>query len=113
MKKELSFTEYQHASRQTAVYPDRDGNWVYPALGLSGETGEVMEKLKKVMRDKGGVIDDETRTALEKELGDVLWYLANLATELGLSLEDIARKNTEKLMSRQERGRLKGDGDDR
>lgn len=113
MKKELSFTEYQRVSRQTAIYPDKDNNWVYPALGLAGETGEIMEKLKKVLRDKGGVIDEEARETISKELGDVCWYLSQLATELNLSLGVIAESNLEKLFSRQRRGKLQGDGDER
>ncbi len=113
MKEPLSFSEYQHLSRQTAIYPDKDNNFIYPTLGLAGEAGEIAEKIKKVIRDKGSVIDEETKKALEKELGDVLWYVSNLATELELSLEDIARRNIEKLFSRKERDKLHGEGDDR
>jgi NTP pyrophosphatase (non-canonical NTP hydrolase) len=109
----MNFNEYQEKSRKTALYPDKDNNFVYPTLGLSGEAGEVAEKIKKVIRDKGGVIDDETREAIKKELGDVLWYVAQLATELGLSMDNIAEKNIEKLYSRLERGVLKGNGDNR
>lgn len=109
----MEFKEYQEKSRKTAVYPNKDNNFIYPTLGLSGEAGEVSEKIKKVIRDKGGIIDGETREAIKKELGDVLWYVSQLATELGISLDEIAEKNIEKLYSRMERGKLNGSGDNR
>ena len=115
MSDDLSFDDYQRLAGRTAVYPGRDGDGIaaYPALGLAGEAGEVCEKVKKAIRDDGGRIDDERREALEKELGDVLWYVAALCTELDLSMEEVARANVEKLTSRQQRGVLKGDGDSR
>ncbi len=106
----LDFTVYQICSKATAVYP---GGFVYPALGLCGESGEVAEKLKKVIRDSDGVLTNEVIDDLEKELGDVLWYIAQLCTELGLSLESVAVKNLRKLKSRQDRGKLQGSGDNR
>lgn len=109
----MNFEQYQEKSRVTAKYPNADDNYVYPTLGLAGEAGEVAEKIKKVIRDKGGKIDDETREAIKKELGDVLWYLAQLATELKISLEDVATGNLAKLYDRMERGKLSGDGDNR
>ena len=109
----MDFDEYQKKSRKTALYPDAGNNFIYPTIGLAGETGEVSEKIKKVIRDKGGKIDDETREMIKKELGDVLWYVSQLASELGLSLDDIAEKNIEKLYSRLERGELQGSGDNR
>lgn len=109
----MEFDEYQKKSRQTALYPNKDNNYIYPTLGLNGEAGEVAEKIKKVLRDKGGVIDEQTKQELAKELGDVLWYLSNLATELGLSLEEIAQMNLDKLFSRKDRGVLSGGGDNR
>lgn len=109
----MNFDEYQMQSRKTAVYPDLGKNFVYPTLGLSGEAGEVSEKIKKVIRDKGGVIGPETAKEIGKELGDVLWYLSQIASELGIGLDDIARGNIEKLRSRMDRNRLHGDGDDR
>lgn len=108
----MELTEYQRLSRQTAEYP-RDAWLSYPALGLAGEAGEVAEHAKKAIRDHEGVVSDERRAAMSKELGDVLWYVAQLATELDLSLDDIAAQNIEKLLSRQQRGVLRGDGDDR
>ncbi len=109
----MDFDEYQKFSRQTAIYPHRGKNFIYPTLGLAGETGEVAEKIKKIIRDKGGHLSAADKIAIAKELGDVLWYLANLASELGLSLNDIAQTNLEKLRSRQARGKLHGSGDNR
>lgn len=109
----MNFEEYQEKSRKTAKYPDVGGNYIYPTLGLSGEAGEVAEKIKKVLRDKGGLISDETRGEIKKELGDVLWYVSQLATELGLALDDVAESNIEKLYNRMERGVLQGNGDNR
>lgn len=109
----MDFKKYQEESRKTALYPDKGKNYVYPTLGLAGESGEVAEKIKKVIRDKGGVIDDETREMLKKELGDVLWYVSQMASELGLSLDEVAEGNIEKLFSRLERGKIGGSGDNR
>lgn len=113
---DLGFTDYQIATAETAIYPGAgtgDINAVsYTALGL-GETGEVQGKVKKILRDSEGVISNEIRTEIGKELGDVLWYVARLADELGLSLELIAQKNLDKLNSRKERGVLTGSGDNR
>jgi NTP pyrophosphatase (non-canonical NTP hydrolase) len=108
----MDLSEYQRESRRTAEYP-RDAWLAYPALGLAGEAGEVAEHAKKAIRDDGGKVKDERRAAMSKELGDVLWYVAQLASELDLSLDDIAKQNLEKLFSRQERGVLSGSGDDR
>jgi NTP pyrophosphatase (non-canonical NTP hydrolase) len=109
----VDISEYQRRSRATAVYPDAGDNLAYPALGLCGEAGEAAEKVKKAMRDDGGVLSDERREALAAELGDVLWYVAQLATEAGLDLGEIAGHNLAKLLSRQERGVLQGSGDTR
>ncbi|MDP3902096.1 MAG: nucleoside triphosphate pyrophosphohydrolase family protein [bacterium] len=109
----MDFKEYQEKSRKTALYPGNGNNFIYPTLGLAGEAGEVADKIKKVLRDKGGLISEETKKELEKELGDVLWYLSQIASELGLSLENVAVKNIEKIYSRLERGKLGGSGDNR
>jgi NTP pyrophosphatase (non-canonical NTP hydrolase) len=108
----MELSEYQRLSRRTAEYP-REAWLVYPALGLAGEAGEVAEHVKKSIRDDGGEVLGPRREAMAKELGDVLWYLAQLATELGLDLDEIAQANLEKLLSRQQRGVLAGSGDDR
>jgi NTP pyrophosphatase (non-canonical NTP hydrolase) len=110
----VDFAEYQKKAFGTAVYPGRgEGNWTYAGLGLAGETGEVCEKLKKVIRDNAGVVSEERRAALKKELGDVLWYLAALCTELGLNLQEVAEQNLAKLAARQRESKLHGEGDDR
>lgn len=106
------FATYQKQAQTTAVYPGRgEGNFVYPALGLAGETGEICEKLKKAIRDEGGAISDDRRALLAKELGDVLWYVSTLATELGLDLDEIAAGNLAKLAARKEAGKIHGSGD--
>jgi NTP pyrophosphatase (non-canonical NTP hydrolase) len=107
----MNFARYQKLSRQTAQYPKIGKPFIYPLLGLAGEAGEVVEKVKKVMRNKKGKIDKEFLKMIELELGDVLWYLANLATEFGLSLEKIAKKNLDKLFDRKKRDKIKGEGD--
>ena len=109
----MNFNEYQQKARQTAIYPNKDNNFIYPTLGLVGEAGEVAEKIKKVIRDNNGIITQEKKEEIKKELGDVLWYIANLAYELNIDLEDIAEGNIEKLFSRMERDKVHGDGDNR
>jgi len=109
----MDFDNYQIEARKTAIYPNKDKNFIYPTLGLVGESGEVAEKIKKVLRDKNGNLDDDSKLALKKELGDVLWYLSNLCDELGFSLNDIAKVNLEKLNLRLSRGKISGSGDDR
>jgi NTP pyrophosphatase (non-canonical NTP hydrolase) len=109
----MLISEYQELSRRTATYPGVGDNIVYPTLGLSGEAGEVAEKVKKLLRDDGGVMSEERRAALAGELGDVLWYVAQVATEADLDLEQIAQANLDKLLSRQQRGVLSGSGDQR
>lgn len=107
----IGFSEYQGAARTTAVYPE-DKAVIYPALGLAGEVGEVCEKIKKVIRDKGGDFS-VVREDLIKELGDVCWYLANLAFDLNIDLGEVARTNLKKLSDRKARGVIQGSGDDR
>jgi NTP pyrophosphatase (non-canonical NTP hydrolase) len=108
----MQFDEYQAAARRTAIYDDRF-RVVYPALGLASEAGEVCGKVKKVLRDRAGDLAQAPRAALEDELGDVLWYLAVLAADLGLSLEQIAVRNLDKLRSRLARDQIGGSGDRR
>jgi NTP pyrophosphatase (non-canonical NTP hydrolase) len=108
----LELADYQRLSRSTAQYP-RSSWLAYPALGLAGEAGEVAEHAKKAIRDDAGAISEERRAAMAAELGDVLWYTAQLASELGLGLDEIAQANLDKLASRKRRGVLSGSGDDR
>lgn len=105
--------EYQDRALETAIYPSRGDNFVYPALGLVGEAGEVADKLKKVIRDNNGVLTDAVKDAVAAELGDTMWYVAVLASELGYGLDEIMAKNLAKLNSRKERGVLTGSGDNR
>jgi len=109
----MDFDEYQKKARKTAIYPNIGNNFVYPTLGLAGEAGELANKVKKIIRDHDSKIKDEHKEDMKKELGDVLWYVAQTATEFKLSLEDIAKTNIEKLASRQERNKISGSGDDR
>jgi NTP pyrophosphatase (non-canonical NTP hydrolase) len=109
----MDFNEYQKKAIETAGYPTIGEKFVYPALGLAGESGEVLEKIKKIFRNEGGMITDECRLSIKKELGDVLWYLAMLSHEFGFSFEEVAQLNLEKLTSRLERGVVNSDGDDR
>lgn len=109
----MDFKDYQSDARKTAIYPS-NSHVLYPALGLAGETGEVCEKIKKQIRDNDGRLeDDKFLNEVSKELGDVLWYVSNLASDLKLSLDEIASQNLNKLDSRKTRGKLKGSGDDR
>uniref|UniRef100_A0A7C2G4N9 NTP pyrophosphohydrolase MazG-like domain-containing protein n=1 Tax=Thermus islandicus TaxID=540988 RepID=A0A7C2G4N9_9DEIN len=108
----MTLEEYQEEAQKTALYPEAY-RLVYPTLGLAGEAGELANKVKKVLRDRGGEVTEEAREALLAELGDVLWYVAQVATDLGASLEAVAQANLKKLRSRQERGKLGGSGDTR
>ena len=109
----MNLNEYQLKSRETALYPDVGDNLIYPTLGLTGEAGEVADKVKKVLRDKEGVFDDDAKEAIMLELGDVLWYVSQLSSELGFQLEQVAMANLEKLSSRSKRGCISGTGDNR
>lgn len=109
----MELSDYQERSRATAVYPGAGANLLYPTLGLCGEAGEVAEKIKKMVRDDAGVLSAERRADLAKELGDVLWYVAQIATEADLDLDAVASGNLDKLLSRRDRDVLRGSGDDR
>lgn len=104
---------YQEAAARTGRPIPTDHPIVYPTLGLTNEAGEVAGKVKKIFRDRDGVVTDDDRAALTLELGDVLWYLAELCTQLGVSLEDVATANLDKLRGRIARGTMAGDGDER
>ena len=118
----LDFNKYQKEAHETASYPSGmigDTNfgsrvgYIYPAMGLSEEAGEVAGKFAKAVRDNNGIIDDERKEAIKKELGDVLWFIAELCTVLNIPMEEVAQKNLEKLASRKARGVIHGSGDDR
>lgn len=111
----MTFDEYQQKASLTAQYPNAGFNMVYPALGLVGEAGEVAEKIKKIWRNKGRIYPDgsDEILSLRDELGDVLWYISALATEIGFPLENIAKRNIEKLKDRANRNVIKSEGDNR
>ena len=109
----MDLNEYQTRARETAKYPKVGSNLIYPTLGLSGESGEVADKVKKVLRDNDGVFDENVKEAIKLELGDVLWYVSQLSSELGFCLNEVAISNLEKLSSRDKRNVIKGDGDNR
>lgn len=109
----MDFNTYQSKALTTAINHDSPNEIFHLALGLAGETGEVMEKLKKAVRDNNAIITDETTDSIKKELGDVLWYIAVLSDYLGVDLQDIAESNLKKLQDRQKRGVLGGSGDSR
>ena len=109
----MELNDYQRESRKTALYPEVGSNAIYPTLGLVGEAGEVADKVKKILRDKKGFFDKESKDEIKFELGDVLWYVSQLSSELGYELEDVANANLKKLKSRKNRGKIQGSGDNR
>ena len=109
----MDFNKYQKLAKKTAVYPNIGKNFTYPTIGLMGEAGEVANKIKKLIRDDGSKITKERREELKAEIGDMLWYIAQLSTELGLKLSDVAKYNIEKLAKRQIENKLHGSGDNR
>ena len=131
MQDNATLDEYQEAATATAIYPGRHGpmGLMYAALKMNGEAGEFAEGVGKAMRDDGFAkvtgwdrkhsrfendpVNDARREMLKKELGDVLWYVAAAATELGFTLNEVAHGNLEKLHDRAARGKLQGSGDDR
>ena len=111
----MDLNQYQELALKTAIYPGQKSfaGLIYTTLKLNGEAGEIAEKVGKVLRDAGGVLLPGTREELRKELGDVLWYVAAMASELGVDLDFIAKLNIQKLTSRAERNMLGGSGDNR
>lgn len=118
----MQLDDYQRKAASTAIYPGQGTFWglLYCNTKLNGEAGEFSEKIGKLMRDNGLGPDDfythipvEKVVALKLELGDILWYVANAAKEIGYSLQEIADANIEKLSNRKEKGTLSGSGDNR
>lgn len=110
----MTFDDYQKQALTTVISTsDELKDRLHWVLGINGEAGEIAEKAKKIIRDKQGVMDDDDRAAMGKEIGDVLWYLAVFANHLGLSFDDVAAANLNKLASRHARGKLTGSGDNR
>ena len=107
----MNFNDYQDQANDTAIYPN-ESRLVYPALGLTGEAGEVADKIKKLIRDKR-TLDVQERIEIAKEVGDVLWYVAAMARDLGVDMDTMARMNLDKLRDRAKRGVVGGSGDNR
>ncbi len=108
----MDIKTYQEWTEKTAIYP-KDAGIAYTILGLAGEAGEVAGKYKKVIRDNNGVLTEDRKDQLIDELGDVLWYCARLAEELGISLEEVLQRNHDKLEDRLARNVIQGSGDKR
>ena len=108
-----SFDGYQQAAHSTAQFGDYVPAFVYLALGLAGESGEVVEKIKKIVRNKNGQINNDDKEEIKKELGDVLWYISQLSLELGIPLSEVAEANIKKLFDRKERNVITSQGDNR
>lgn len=108
----MNFKEYSEAALSTALNLNKD-DIIYPTLGMCGESGEVAEKVKKIIRDKNSVCDENDKHALAKEIGDVLWYINRFAWSIGYELEEIAQMNIDKLKDRERRNVLSGSGDNR
>lgn len=111
LMEKLTFEQYDKWLTKNIQNPQKD--LLLQVLGICGEAGEIAEKMKKIVRDKGGVIGEEDKMLMAKELGDVLWYLARFAQSIDMSIEDVALMNIEKLESRVKRGVVLGDGDER
>jgi NTP pyrophosphatase (non-canonical NTP hydrolase) len=110
----MTLDEYQKQALTTVLSSeDEFKDLLHWVLGINGEAGEIAEKVKKIIRDKGGKVSDEDKAEMAKEVGDVLWYLAVFADHLGLSFDEVAQKNLDKLRSRKARGVLGGTGDNR
>lgn len=120
----MNFKKYQELANGTNRIPrcdlfvsdkgaTNDIGVLYCALGLAGETGEVIEKIKKTYRDDLMYFSPEKKEEIAKELGDIMWYLAGICTELGLSLDDVAEGNIKKLQQRLKDGKIHGSGDNR
>jgi NTP pyrophosphatase (non-canonical NTP hydrolase) len=107
----MTFKQYQLKSRKTAIYKPIGYQVVYPALGIAGEAGELIEKIKKLLRNDQGVLSAESRHDIKIELGDLLWYMSQVATDLEIDMEDVAQSNLDKLFDRQKRGVLHSSGD--
>ncbi len=110
----MELNDYQKKAKETAIYPEKY-KVIYPALGLGSEAGEVAGTVSKLLRgdDGGENMTDKRKLELKAELGDVLWFLAVLSSDLGFSLDEVALGNIEKIQSRKDRGVIRGDGDNR
>lgn len=108
----MNFNEYQSLAKSTDIYPANHALDCH-VFGLANEAGEVAGKLKKIYRDNNGELTPSKKLEIAKELGDVQWYLALIAYDLEIALEDIATMNINKLADRKERNVIGGSGDNR
>lgn len=108
----IDIDNYQKECKKTAIYPT-EYSVIYPVIGMCGETGEVAEKIKKIIRDKNSIFDETSKIEIMKELGDVMWYISNIATDLNVNMSDILTMNLDKIQSRQSRNKIHGSGDNR
>lgn len=108
----MNFNEYQEKAETFVIYPGRGWNMSYPTLGLCGESGEIAEKVKKIIREQRQITQND-KDEIAKELGDVLWYITAICGEIGISLNEVAVRNLDKLQSRKDRNKLQGSGDNR
>ena len=111
-KKVSDLDMYQQVAKTTAIYP-REQAIIYPTLGLTGEAGEVANKVKKIIRDGSNKTSEDMVQAISSEIGDCLWYIAVLADDVGIKLSDIANANLEKLANRKKNNTIHGSGDTR
>lgn len=109
----MYFKEYEDVAMLSAIYNEAQHSIIYPALGLGNEAGEVLGKIKKVLRDNNGEFDSGWKVKILDECGDVLWYLAALAKDLGSNLDEVAKINMDKLIDRRNRNVIGGSGDNR
>lgn len=108
----MDIKEYQKKALATVMY-GACKKIIYPTLGIAGESGEVAEKVKKVLRDEAGHFSIKQKILIMQEIGDVLWYCNALAHDLGYDLEKAMELNIEKLESRKARNKIHGNGDNR
>jgi NTP pyrophosphatase (non-canonical NTP hydrolase) len=106
----MEFKTYQQEAEKFAIYKDRI---IYPTLGLASEAGEVCGKVKKILRDSQGYFSPEDKVQLQSELGDVLWYVAAICSDLNLDMSTVASNNIAKLQDRLIRNKIQGSGDNR
>ena len=113
----MEFDEYQKETRKTDIGTSAQDclkpGWLYYVLGIAGESGELVEKIKKLFRDANGIITDDFKNKVIKEMGDCLWYHARLADELDISFDTVAKTNLKKLFKRMKENKIHGNGDDR
>lgn len=120
----MTIKEFQDKAHEFSFYPvpviaEHHGsvthktnlNWTYACLEVAEESGELVGKFAKILRDNNGKIPQEKYDSIELEIGDVLWGLSEICSCLGIEFEDCFKKNIEKLESRKQRNKLSGSGD--